>query len=665
MPDALTTTLERQFRHRAFRPGQREVVEAALAGRDVLGVMPTGAGKSLTYQLPAVMERGLTVVVSPLIALMKDQVEALRAKGIQAAMLNSSQSNEEMANVLRDLEAYTLIYLAPERLRMPNVLKALKKARVKRLVVDEAHCVSQWGHDFRPDYLALGEFREALGHPPVSALTATATVHVQDDIIKVLGLRDPYRLVTGFDRPNLAYRVVRVPGDFAKREALKTMLERFPKPGLVYVGTRREAEDLAALATQWGLRASHYHGSRVASDRDAVQNAFMEGRLDVVIATNAFGMGVDKANVRFVIHYRLPGTLEAFYQEAGRAGRDGKPSRCVLLYAPADRGLQEHFIQSAIPSELEMKRVWAYLHAARADDGLASVRLSTLERNLEMTGGKVRLILSTLAAQGGLDVQSTAGGMFQARVSNELPPFDTQSLEVYRAHRQALLEEMLEFARTKRCRRKLVLEYFGETVAWTECGSCDVCQPPPDPLASWERTMLEAVQALAGNNAKKLLGAVSGAKPDPKVTHLLEGWPEPELTALLGLLEERELVQDSTQPRLTAAGLQALEMQVTPARPVLAGDPLQLTLELFRANTPVDQIASQLGEPVAAIEKRLLKLLEKREIADDALVSADIAEQVRAAAEEHGFSPLAPLRAALGEQVSELEILAVRVLERR
>ena len=667
------TVLKQRFKHSGFRPGQAEVIAAALEGHDVLAVMPTGAGKSLTYQLPAVVKSGITVIVSPLIALMKDQVEALRAKGISAAMLNSSQTPEESKAVLANLKSLSLLYISPERLRSKDLLEPLKRLGVRRLVVDEAHCVSSWGHDFRPDFLRLGELRRALGSPPVSALTATATRHVQDDIVKVLEMNpDAVRVVTGFDRPNLAYRVLRVPGEQAKLQALRLLLEKSAKPGLVYVGTRKEAEELAGLCLTWGLRASHYHGARSAAERDGVQNAFMAGKLEVVIATNAFGMGVDKSNVRFVIHYRLPGTVEAFYQEAGRAGRDGKPSRCVLFYDSKDRQLQEHFISSMIPSELELRRVWAYLHAARDDKNMVSVRRVNLDKNLELPGAKVSVVLSNLNGQGALELQPSSAGMLVAKVSEAVPEFDMAALEKYRAHRTALLEQMLEFARSKRCRRRLILEYFGEdiseNVVWESCGSCDVCKPPAEPLAPWERSALEGLLEFDGSRTVGTDHLIDdwtgvrarGRKPEVNAQTRFPNWPRDELLALLNLLEERTWISGAnTVPRLSKAGRDVLEAKPGPE---VSDDPL----ERFRAGEHIPELALALNLPVKDLEKRFLRHLERQEIRLEELVSPELQVQIRTLAEDLGYSPLAGLRDALRQSwpdVTDLEILAVRTVD--
>ena len=339
--------LKEIFGFDSFRPGQEETIRAVLDGWDTLAVMPTGGGKSLCYQVPALMTEGLTVIVSPLISLMKDQVDSLLQSSVEgAATLHSGLSPEERWEVEKKMRTgeIRMLYVAPERLRSLEFVLALRKAGVGLFVVDEAHCISEWGHDFRPDYLFLPRVVRDLGNPPVLALTATATPRVRQDILRSLGMREPKVVVTSFNRPNLTYRVLSARDKKDKLPLILDTIRSSPPPGIIYGTTRKECEELAASLKRAGVNAAHYHAGLGAAERSSVQERFMTDEIDVVVATIAFGMGVDKPNVRFVIHASVPGSLPAYIQEAGRAGRDGEPSECVVLYRGADLGRRKRLV---------------------------------------------------------------------------------------------------------------------------------------------------------------------------------------------------------------------------------------------------------------------------------------------------------------------------------
>lgn len=357
----LKEKLKKYFNFSGFRSGQKEIVESVMGGKDVVALMPTGGGKSLCYQLPAVLFENLTVVVSPLIALMKDQVDSLNARGINATFINSSLDGSEIEKRMNDIREgkVKILYVAPERLSNSSFQDFLNDLKIDFLAVDEAHCVSQWGHDFRPDYLNIkNNISKLKSRPVIAAFTATATPEVKKDIIERLGLADPDVFVRGFDRPNLRFFVrANAPKKERRTEALR-MIKKLEGSGIVYVITKKEAEAVSQFLRENGISAGCYHAGLSAQKREQVQNEFMENNLKVIVATVAFGMGVDKADVRFVIHIGMPGSLEGYYQEAGRAGRDGETAYCILLHNGGDSGLYHFFIQADKRQMLSQGKSW-------------------------------------------------------------------------------------------------------------------------------------------------------------------------------------------------------------------------------------------------------------------------------------------------------------------
>ncbi len=386
------TVLRQYFGHAAFRPGQEKLVDAVLAGRDVLGIMPTGGGKSVCYQVPALLLSGMALVISPLISLMKDQVAALEAAGIPAAFLNSSQDLEESRQVWGGVArgAYRLLYIAPERLENQRFLELIAERGVSLVAVDEAHCISQWGQDFRPSYLKIAAFVSSLPRRPVlAAFTATATAQVQEDIVRQLLLREPERVVTGFDRPNLFFDVQRPKNKLAVLAAL--LEERRAKSGIVYCATRSGVEKVCGELNARGFSAARYHAGLSEEERRENQDDFQFDRRQIIVATNAFGMGIDKSNVGFVIHYNMPKNLESYYQEAGRAGRDGEPADCILLYSPGDVSTAKILLDRSgsggegegLPHQLDMQRLQSMVDYCKTDTCLRGRILAYFGQNHE------------------------------------------------------------------------------------------------------------------------------------------------------------------------------------------------------------------------------------------------------------------------------------------
>jgi len=411
-------TLQRVFGYSAFRPGQSAAVMSILRGRDTVVVLPTGGGKSLCYQVPAMMLPGLTIVISPLISLMRDQVQALCAKGVAAAFVNSALSASESSAVLVRAEqrGLKMLYLAPEKFEAGDIAGRLRP-HVSALAIDEAHCISQWGHDFRPSYRRLTDVRRRLGWPPTIALTATATPEVRTDIAAQLSLEKPTVIVTGFDRTNLSYSAQPAKNDTVKTPLILSAVKASSGSSIVYAATKNSVERLAATLKAAGVRAGAYHAGLETVTRRNVQDAFMTGKFRTIVATNAFGMGIDKPDVRTVVHHSMPGNLEAYYQEAGRAGRDGNPSRVLLLHTYADRFTHEFFIANANPPRLGVEAVYATLQRhSTAGVFRGAPHDLPVPKAAKMSPRQVESALRILGAAGALSLDPPEAAMVRVRL---------------------------------------------------------------------------------------------------------------------------------------------------------------------------------------------------------------------------------------------------------
>ncbi|MFT4041183.1 MAG: ATP-dependent DNA helicase RecQ, partial [Thermomicrobiales bacterium] len=459
--------------HAQLRPGQEEAIAAVLAGRDTLVVMPTGAGKSAIYQAAGAMLPGLTVVISPLIALQQDQVAALaEANAGQAALLNSTLSRGEREAVLEDIAGGQIrfLFLAPEQLANEETLARLQEAAPSLVVVDEAHCISAWGHDFRPEYLRLGGVIPALGRPCMLALTATASPPVREEIVARLAMDDPLVIVQGFDRPNIHFAVEGFGDAEEKRAALIARVVAAPKPGIVYAATRKHTEEIAEALGAQGVRALAYHAGMSAGAREQAQAAFMRDDADVMVATTAFGMGVDKPNVRFVYHLEISSSIDAYYQEVGRAGRDGETAEAVLFYYPDDLNLQRFFAGSGQVDAEQIVLVGTAIGAAAAP-----LTIAAISDEVGLSRAKVSAAVQALADEGVVEILP-AGDVrpLAAGAAREVADDAAAAQANRRAFERSRLEMMRGYADMKECRRAYLLNYFGECVDGP-CKRCDNC----------------------------------------------------------------------------------------------------------------------------------------------------------------------------------------------
>jgi ATP-dependent DNA helicase RecQ len=700
MSHDLSSSLQSYFGFTNFRPGQREALQHLLDGQHTLVVMPTGSGKSLIYQLTAMQLPGITLVISPLIALMKDQVDSLTRRGIPATFINSSLSNSEQNQRLSDtaLGKYKLIYVAPERLRSDPFMKALKQQPVSLLAVDEAHCISEWGHDFRPDYLHIAQARTTLGSPLTAALTATATPQVQNDILRLLGLPDAKRIVTGFNRPNLFFEVQSVADLKARMKALqKLFMDHTDGAVIIYTGTRRDAEEVAEFVnTVVRLKTRHYHAGLPTEERTYIQNIFMAGDLPVVAATNAFGMGIDRPDVRKVIHYSLPSSIEAYYQEAGRAGRDGLPSKAVLLYSPEDRALQEYFIASSVVSIEDLRLIYDYAKHTVDVQGFITIDDICALSGLPQT--KVRVGLSQLERAGMLEHLGDEGLRMRVKLTgwkaSETEAI-AQKFRLHQEHRQKQLSAMIKYAESNNCRRKILLKYFGdpgEAEAEACCDNCRVNETAPSEvnpdvstLEHSERAALiildtvrrmkihvgreKIAQILKGSKAKDILRY--GYDKNTYYSRLAV-FQQNEIEAMVDQLLEIGTLKviggkypvvcltpkgENAIKNKTAVPLklpreysdQAIQRKKAERQ---AGGTLEYTAELLAQGLSVDQVAGQRGLNINTIYNHCAKLIAAQQLRLEEIVPPEIILEIENAICQVGsVEYLYPIKIALPEEV--------------
>jgi ATP-dependent DNA helicase RecQ len=463
------------FGYDSFRPGQEEAIRALLSKKDTLVVMPTGSGKSAIYQIAGLMLEGSVVVISPLIALQKDQVDSINSQGAEAeaVAVNSTQRVAEARAALEKIEngKGKFIFLAPEQLHKQETIEKLDSAKVALFVVDEAHCISEWGHDFRPDYLQLGPAIERLGHPVVLAMTATASRDVREEIIERLNMRTPQVFVHGFDRPNIYLRVDHFDAEDRKLEAVIHRVHWSDKPAIVYVSTRKAAEEIMRRLADEGIHALFYHGGLKASERHEIQDQFMSGDAEVIVATNAFGMGIDKADIRFVYHYDISESLDAYYQEIGRAGRDGEQAEAILFYRHEDLGIAKFRSGEAQLASEKVEQV-----AEVIADEQKPVEPEKIAEATNLSERKLATVIHRLEDVGAVEILSTGEvKLTEDADTSEAAQAAVEEQDHRREIKQERLRQMQKYADTSACRREHLLRYFGDNFTGP-CNNCDNCE---------------------------------------------------------------------------------------------------------------------------------------------------------------------------------------------
>ena len=675
----LQELLKIHYGFNSFRPGQEKVIDNILAGQSTVVIMPTGGGKSLCYQLPALVLDGVTLVISPLIALMKDQVDGLHKISIPATFINSSISLAETANRLEAVKTgkYKLLYVAPERFYSAEFMAVLTQIKVSLFAVDEAHCISQWGHDFRPSYIKLKGVIESLGNPVVAAFTATATLEVREDIIKQLGLVNPGLVITGFARPNLQFGVINTQ-DSRKPQFVLDAISSVPEgTGIIYVGTRSRADELLQTLLAHNIEAVGYHAGMEAEERKWVQENFMAGKAKVIVATNAFGLGIDKSDIRFVIHYDMPGTIEAYYQEAGRAGRDGRQSFCLLLYSPRDRYLQEFFIKGDNPPPEMILEVYEILKGYESDtvlityaelaeqlsDKVSEMAVGTAIKILEREGYVTRshervgqaYIKCQMPALSGAEGPNVKCQNFKSKGQRDL--IEKLSKKYGSELEQGMYANLEEMAEILKIKKDTLARLIKKLV---ELGSAEYIPP-------FRGTELKILKRVEGDDVKLDFDALKyKLKHAYKKLDLMENYiyhntcrqkyilnyfGDLEARAcakcdncLVGEMDEVEKVQVEARHKKKTSSLSTKLTQLE-------------TLELWNKGMSVEKIAKARELAIGTIIGHLCFLIEKGlGVNIDKLVKPEKQKKIMAMVEKIGAKKLAPIKEALGVDFSYDEI---------